>query len=63
MGPGWITGDAVGLGIIGIAASLRGISYLPHVLDQSRKAAHFLEEKAPLAQESACTSCGQRHSF
>lgn len=49
MEPRWITSDAVGLGIIGLAASLRGISYLPHVVDQSRKAAHFLEEIAPPA--------------
>lgn len=49
MEPRWITSDAVGLAIIGMAASLRGISYLPNVVDQSRKAAHFLEGVAPPA--------------
>ena len=37
---------AVGLGIIGMAALLRGISYLPNAVNQGRKAAHFLEELA-----------------
>lgn len=41
-----LTSDGAGLTIIGISAILRGVSYLPWVVGQRRKAAHFLETLA-----------------
>lgn len=43
----WISSDAAGLLIIGLAAGLRGVSYLPYFVDSDRKPAHFLEQAAP----------------
>lgn len=42
-----LTTDETGLLIIGVATLLRGVSYLPVVLDQERAPAHFMEQLAP----------------
>lgn len=39
----WISKDGVGVAILGVASTLRGISYLPSQVSQSRNPAHVLE--------------------
>ena len=39
----WISKDGVGVAILGVAAVLRGISYLPSQVSQSRNPVHVLE--------------------
>lgn len=46
MPPKWLTSDAVGLIIIGAATILRGVSYLPPLVNTDRRAAHLLEHLA-----------------
>lgn len=45
----WISSDSVGLFIIGLAAFLRGISYMPFMVSPERPPAHLLEQVAPPA--------------
>lgn len=46
MPPKWLTSDAIGLIIIGAATILRGVSYLPPLVNTDRRAAHLLEHLA-----------------
>ena len=45
----WISSDSVGVFIIGLAALLRGISYMPFMVSPERPPAHLLEQVAPPA--------------
>ena len=42
----WISKDGVGVAILGVAATLRGISYLPSQVNPNRNPAHVLETVA-----------------
>lgn len=47
MNRNWISSDAVGVFIIGMAALMRGISYMPFMVNPERSPAHLLEHIAP----------------
>ena len=44
MNRNWWGTDAAGLLIVGIATIARGVSYMPGIVNQDRRAAHYLED-------------------